>query len=85
MILLPGRHSVESRITGTVLTGSYIYLSCTAVLAGSKRLWIVSAEAKYDRQSRQEARDCVVSAEAKYDRQSRQEVKICRHKSSLAH
>ena len=32
-------------------------LSCTAVSAGSKCLWIVSAEAKYGGQYRQEAKN----------------------------
>ena len=33
------------------------YLSFTAVLAVSKRLWTVSAEAKYDEQSRQKEKN----------------------------
>ena len=45
-----------SRITETVLAESH--LSRTTVSAENKRLWTISAEAKYNGQSRQEAKIC---------------------------
>ena len=55
MILLPDRQedSAGSEITRTVSAGRY--LPSTTVSAGSKRPRTVSAEAKYDGQSLQEA------------------------------
>ena len=48
------RLSAGSRITRTVSAGSY--LPSTTVWAGNKRSWTVLAEAKYDKQSLQEAK-----------------------------
>ena len=54
MIYFLLRGSAGSRITGAVCAGSH--LSWTVVSAGSKRSRTVSAEAKYDGQSLQEAK-----------------------------
>ena len=64
VILLPAE-SLGRKLNHTVSAGSYF--PSTTVSAGSKRSWTVSAEAKYDGQSLQEAKmadsfiPCVVS------------------------
>ena len=54
MILLPAHSLGRKQNHKDCLAGSS--LLHTAVSAGSKRLWTVSAKAKYDKQSRQEVK-----------------------------